>query len=68
MQTFVSLETLSRRVNRCGATLRSRIVDGTITPDAIVIAGAKEMMVFDSANLPAIRAALNPKNEPAVIV
>lgn len=58
MQTFVSLETLSRRVNKCGATIRARLRDGTIKPDALVVLGGKQAFVFDAEKLPDIRKAL----------
>jgi hypothetical protein len=68
MKTFLSQNTLARRLNMTGTTLLNRIRESGIEPDGVVINGNKNSSIFDADKLPQLRSVLVPQNPERNIV
>jgi len=62
MKTFLSQNSLGRRLNLPPATLVNRIRAKGIEADGVVINGSKTSHIFDTERLPQLRSVLVPQS------
>jgi hypothetical protein len=67
MKTYVNQMTLVRKSGRCPETVARKIAAGTIAPDAVLLIGGREALLFDSERLPELRKALRAETGEVVL-